>query len=349
MKTRNLTPLKPDYPQHDFFMCDLSDAILKDDRISMEHPVFTLSKKPDTKIRSYEHNGAKLTITPSVLGHATIYDKDILIYAISKVMQAKNRGEKINQYIIFEAQECLRFVCRTTKNGNPGGENYRRLETALKRLKGTMLQTDIPTGNITQTNMFGLIDSVTIHRENSDGRVIEWGLKFSDWTWNAINANDVLTLHRDYFRLRKPLEKRVYEIARRHCNSKDQWSINLELLLKKTGSSSPKALFKQMLKAIEKTDHLPDYHIMIDDRNMVHFRLKSDSNIKTPRPKYAEYTVDNLDNYLDEKAHATTRQLAIKKNRDWYSLKAEFAAFLNKTGETRKNISASFIRFIQNK
>ncbi|MCA9184408.1 MAG: replication initiator protein A [Pirellulaceae bacterium] len=30
----------------------------------------------------------------------------------------------------------------------------------------------------------------------------------------------MLTLHRDYFRLRKPLERRVYEIARKHCGPK---------------------------------------------------------------------------------------------------------------------------------
>ena len=51
-------------------------------------------------------------------------------------------------------------------------------------------------------------------------------------------GHEVLTLHRDYFRLRKPLERRMYELARKHCGKQDEWSISLELLRKKCGSAS---------------------------------------------------------------------------------------------------------------
>jgi plasmid replication initiation protein len=39
----------------------------------------------------------------------------------------------------------------------------------------------------------------------------------SDWVFNAVAAREILTLSRDYFRLRKPLERRLYELARKHC------------------------------------------------------------------------------------------------------------------------------------
>lgn len=71
------------HPQGDLFVCDVTDAILKDIMPQMEHPFYSLSKKPDMKIRRYEHNGNWLEIIPSYLGLATIYDKDILIYCIS--------------------------------------------------------------------------------------------------------------------------------------------------------------------------------------------------------------------------------------------------------------------------
>ena len=72
--------LLPDrYRQLDLFVCDLMDASPKDDLGSMEHPLFSIAKKPDTKIRTYEHNGNTVKIVPSVLGLATIFDKDILI------------------------------------------------------------------------------------------------------------------------------------------------------------------------------------------------------------------------------------------------------------------------------
>jgi Replication initiator protein A len=47
--------LLPDrHPTRDFFIADILDWALKDDRHSMEHPMFSLAKKPDTRIRRYE-------------------------------------------------------------------------------------------------------------------------------------------------------------------------------------------------------------------------------------------------------------------------------------------------------
>ena len=81
------SPLLPDrHPIQDFFICDVTDAIPKDDMGSMEHPIFSLATKPDLSVREYEHKGIKVTIAPSVLGLATIHDKDILIYCISQLV-----------------------------------------------------------------------------------------------------------------------------------------------------------------------------------------------------------------------------------------------------------------------
>ena len=84
--------LLPDrHPNHDLFVCDVLDAIPKDDLASMEHPVFSLATKPDTRTLTYEHRNVKIQITPSVKGLATIFDKDLLIYCISQVMAKKDR------------------------------------------------------------------------------------------------------------------------------------------------------------------------------------------------------------------------------------------------------------------
>ena len=77
---------------HDLFICDVLDAIPKDDMASMEHPIFSLSTKPDTRILRYEHKNIVVEIAPSVRGLATIYDKDILIYCVSQLMAKKNAG-----------------------------------------------------------------------------------------------------------------------------------------------------------------------------------------------------------------------------------------------------------------
>src|ERR1700723_464063 len=80
------------HPNHDLFICDVLDAIPKDDMASMEYPIFSLATKADTRVLRYEHRNVIVEIAPSVKGLATIYDKDILIYCISQVMAKKNPG-----------------------------------------------------------------------------------------------------------------------------------------------------------------------------------------------------------------------------------------------------------------
>ena len=86
----------------------------------------------------------------------------------------------------------------------------------------------------------------------------------SDWIYRSVLSRSVLTLHRDYFRLRKPLERRVYEIARKHCGRQAEWRIGLETLLKKSGSTSPRRVFRKMIRDIAEEDGLPDYSLELD-------------------------------------------------------------------------------------
>ena len=254
--------LLPDrHPQQDLFICDVADAILKDLMPQMEHPFYALSKKPETTIRRYEHNGNYLKITPSVKGLATVYDKDILIYCVSQVMHKLNDGQKVSQRVRINSRELLIFTNRGT-----AGKDYKALQEAIDRLAGTRISTNIRTGDEEQYDSFGLIDAASIRRKHGlDGRLQWVEVKLSDWVFNAIEAQQVLTLHRDYFRLRKPLERRIYEIVRKHCGHQDNWTVSLSMLLKKLGSQSPMKRFRQMVKHIAKHDHLPDYSAAYDE------------------------------------------------------------------------------------
>lgn len=257
------------HPQQDLFICDVADAVLKDVMPQMEHPFYSLSKKPETAIRRYENNGQWLQVTPSVKGLATIYDKDILIYCISQIMAKLKKGLSVSKRVQINSRDLLIFANRGT-----AGKDYEALQEAIERIRGTVISTNIRTGDIEQTDTFGLIDSSSIKRKHGlDGRLLSCEITLSDWIFNAIHHNEVLTLHRDYFRLRKPLERRVYEIARKHCGHQSEWKIGLSLLLKKTGSQSPEKRFRQMIKDLAVTDHLPDYFVSFDVKSdMVHFR-----------------------------------------------------------------------------
>jgi len=245
----------------DLFICDVADAVLKDLIPQMEHPFYSLSKKPETAIRKYEHNGNWLKIVPSVKGLATIYDKDILIYCISQIMEKLKRKEPVGQRIRITSYDLLVFTNRGT-----AGKDYDALCEAIDRLAGTRITTNIRTGDEEQTESFGLIDAASIRRKHGlDGRLLWVEIKLSDWVFNAIRSQEVLTLHPDYFRLGKPLERRIYELARKHCGRQAQWQISMETLLKKSGSQSPIKRFRQMVKHIAEHDHLPDYHVVFHE------------------------------------------------------------------------------------
>lgn len=254
------------HPNHDLFICDVLDAIPKDDMASMEHPIFSLSTKPDTRILRYEHRTTCVEITPSVKGLATIHDKDILIYCVSQLMAKKNAGEQLAQTVYLNAHDLLVWTNRETS-----GNAYRRLKDAFERLSGTRITTNIKAGREEITEGFGLIESWRVMGKTKSGRMSEIKVRLSDWVYKIIQGSEVLTLSRDYFRLRKPTDRRIYELARKHCGKQDEWKISLELLHKKTSASSHSREFKSMVKELAEDDHLPDYQVVMED-NMVIFR-----------------------------------------------------------------------------
>lgn len=91
--------LLPDrHANHDFFLADLLDYAMKDDGASMEAPIFTLATQPDLSIWHWESKDGNraVTVMPSVLGRATQHDKDVLIFVVSQMTEAKS-GEARRQ------------------------------------------------------------------------------------------------------------------------------------------------------------------------------------------------------------------------------------------------------------
>jgi plasmid replication initiation protein len=250
--------LLPDrHPVRDFFVADVLDWALKADRHSMEHPMFSLSKTPDRKERHYEHQGRSVTIMPSSRGLATIWDKDILLYCISVLVDGLNRGRHISRIVRLKAYDLLVVTNRST-----GGDHYKRLEAAFDRLAGTRIKTNITTNGVRVREGFGLIDNwKIIERAPGTGRMVAVEVTLNEWLYNAIVAREVLTLNRDYFRLDGGLERRLYELARKHCGNQAKWLIGLELLHKKSGSAGPVKRFRELVKKVALADLLPDYRI----------------------------------------------------------------------------------------
>jgi plasmid replication initiation protein len=294
-------------PRDDFFVCDFFGVAPKHDLASMEHPLFSLSTRPDRRILNYRHNGVEITVTPSVRGRATIFDADILIFCISQLMAALNAGRDVARTLTLTAHDLLLATGRETS-----GDSYRRLRDAFERLAGTRITTNIVTGENEVTTGFGLIERWEIVRKTRGGRMVSVQVTLSDWLYQAVLKRSVLTLNRDYFSLRKPLERRIYELARKHCGKQPAWRVSVEVLLKKSGSTSPRRVFRAMLREIIAKGSLPDYRLEEEPGDMI---------LVTPLNPVIEAERLHLRPGTLEEARA------LAPGADVYALEAEWRAF----------------------
>lgn len=314
-----------------FFLCDIFDAIPKNDLASMEHPLFSLATRPDRRILNYEHNGAEITVVPSVKGLATIHDKDILIFCISQLMAAQNAGRQLSRTLHLKAHDLLVATNRETS-----GDAYRRLRESFERLAGTRITTNLTTGGQEVTSGFGLIESWEIVRKARGGRMVNVAVTLSDWLFRAVLSKSVLTLSRDYFRLRKPLERRIYELTRKHCGRQSSWSISVETLLKKSGSASPRRVFRKMIRDMIAAQPLPDYAMEELPGDLIRFSQKhavsEPGALDTPRLKPA----------------TLERARDLMPGADVYALEAEWRTMWARSGRPRlRQADAAFLGWVK--
>ncbi|MEL7393056.1 MAG: replication initiator protein A [Pseudomonadota bacterium] len=306
--------------QGDFFVCDFFSAVPKHDLASMEHPLFSLSTRPDRRILSYEHNGAVLTITPSVKGRATIFDADILIFCISQLMAALNSGRPVARTLTLTAHDLMLATRRETS-----GDGYKRLKDAFERLAGTRITTNIETGpkdnRIEVTTGFGLIESWEIVRKTRGGRMVSVSVTLSEWLYRAVLSKSVLTLNRDYFSLRRPLERRLYELARKHCGNQPAWQVSVTTLAKKSGSASPRRVFRAMLREIIAADSLPDYTFTEEEGDLIRVSPRGVVLEAGEGPQLKPETLEEA--------------RALIPGADVYALEAEWRAIWARTGRQR--------------
>lgn len=260
--------------QLDFFELDipLLELAFKDDMESMEAPIYSLATKPDTEVFKWESADGKrkMTISPNAeLGRATIFDKDVLIYCTSQIVAALNAGLSPSKRVRFVVTDYFRGTLRTS-----GGSDYERFFASMNRLRGTNIVIQEEGESQRRARGFGLIDSWEIidSQETGKKRMVRVECTLSDWLFDAIADRKILTISPQYFELRKPLERRLYEIARKHCGKQSEWKIGLALLKEKCGSQSELKRFRFELRKIADVQSLPDYMIRLTaEDDMVHF------------------------------------------------------------------------------
>jgi len=245
-------------------------------------------------------------------------------------------GREINQRVRLTALDMLVSTNRAT-----GGIEYKRLEDGLNRLAGTRILTNIKTNDLIITKNFSLIDEwEAVRRNGFDGRLMALEIKLSDWFYNSLMANELLGINRDYFRLRKPLERRLYEIGRKHCGNQLEFTIGLDKLKKKTGSRSPDKKFKFLLKKIIETNrkdkHFPDYTLALNDNVLVFKNRRKKKQADTPpTPPLAAWAIERA-------KEAAPRY-------DIYGLEREWRDWIKDKPAPEKGYEAAFIGFCKQK
>jgi plasmid replication initiation protein len=156
----------------------------------------------------------------------------------------------------------------------------------------------------------------------------------SDWFMAAIESNAVVSISEGYFRLRRPLERRIYEIARKHCGNQKKWHIRLSKLQEKTGSNAPLKKFRLNIRQIIEDDETPFYRIELTDDDLVVFRPRTTQTTLAPSITLPEWAEDKA------------RAIAREKGRDYYAMRTDWLTFAQSEtakGNPPQNTGAAFL------
>jgi plasmid replication initiation protein len=282
--------VRPDpHPIRDFFIGELVDYAPKDSKDMMERPFFSLAKKKRNRPIEYQSEDGTVfvTVTPHPThGMATIWDADILIWCISRIMAERDRGKNnVDRTIYTTPYELLKGIARGTS-----GQDYRDLMAALKRLRNTEVETNIRAGRRKFAAFKWIEDTEGEGSDPGDPEQLKSiSLTVPRWLFNGlISGGGVLTLDREYFLLKSGVERAIYRIARKHAGAQPQgWMCRISVLQAKTGSEEAArnfALRVRKLAAKEGTpDQLPGYRMTL---------VKTQAG--EPAVKFIERTLDDI-------------------------------------------------------
>jgi hypothetical protein len=343
-----MTLLTRKHPNKDFFVADIFDGTpLKDDTASMEHPFFTLSQKPDMRLLEYRNGATTVEVIPSILGLPTIMDKDVLIYCASLLMQEQNAGREPPRRIRFSAHDYFKATNRADNK-----ISYKLLENGLKRLSGCRVHTSLKTNRTKVVSNFGLIERYDyIKSHYVKDRLVRYEILLSEWYYNAILGKDMLTINEDYFLLKKGFERRLYEIARKHCGRQDSFKIRLENLHEKTGSTGALKKFRFNLKQSIEDNDIPDYKYSLDDNDLVTIK-NANKRVLSPSERFAGGKLAlEVMSAIKPATIATAKKMHAKSYTDWEydEICQQFVQHFIKKGETLDTVDGTFVGFVKHK
>jgi plasmid replication initiation protein len=193
-------------------------------------------------------------------GMATIWDADVLIWAASQIVEARDAGLRTSRLMAARPREILTYTGRGT-----GARDYHRLKAALDRLQSTTVATSLRQISERRMHRFSWINEWT-ERADAHGNADGIDLIVPDWFYRAVFDDAlVLTIDRGYFALTGGVERWLYRIVRKHGGRQTTgWRFEFRHLHLKSASLSPFKRFAFELRDIVRRQSLPGYRLLIE-------------------------------------------------------------------------------------
>jgi plasmid replication initiation protein len=246
--------------QLDLFRAIPGDIAPRDAQDLMAWPFFSLAKSKRVQPIDFRMGETWIQVeaTPEH-GMATIWDADVLIWAASQIVEARDAGRPTSRLMAATPHQILTFTGRGT-----GRDHYDRLKAALDRLQSTTIATSIRQLNQRRRHRFSWINEWQ-ERLDGAGRPLGIELIVPDWFYaGVLDQALVLTIDSAYFDLTGGLERWLYRIVRKHGGRQTGgWSFDIAHLHLKSGVLSPLKRFAFELRAIVSRQPLPGYELAL--------------------------------------------------------------------------------------
>jgi plasmid replication initiation protein len=222
--------------QLDLFRALPGDLAPRDAQDLMAYPFFSLAKSK--RLAPIDFRAGAITICVEAVpehGMATIWDADVLIWAASQIVNARDAGLRTSRLMAATPYEILTFVGR-----GASARDYQRLKAGLDRLQSTTVATSIRQPAERRLHRFSWINEWK-ERADANGRALGVELILPDWFYAGVLEDAlVLTIDRAYFSLTGGLERWLYRVVRKHGGRQEYgWSFDFTHLHAKSFAASP--------------------------------------------------------------------------------------------------------------
>ena len=259
--------------QLELFRAPSGEIAARDAQDLMSWPFFSLAKSRRVTPIDFRMGEVSIRVEATAEhGMATIWDADVLIWAASQIVHARDRGLRTSRLMAATPYEILTFIGR-----GDSGLSYDRLKAALDRLQSTTVVTSIRQPSERRRHRFFWINEWK-ERLDGNGRPLGIELILPDWFYAGVLDDAlILTIDRRYFALTGGLERWLYRLVRKHGGRQVQgWAFDLAHLHLKSGSLSPLRRFRFELRSIVQRQPLPGYRLTLavdaEDRQRLTFR-----------------------------------------------------------------------------